>query len=474
MRLLHDLAKTHAAFDDPNLVSQAGLVPVMALAQRCGLAGLAGRHVRIGRAAGVNAEVKVGCLVAGMAAGADSIDDLDVLRHGAMPVVFGGVRAPSTLGTFLRSFTWGHARQLEAVHRAFLAELARRVPLLPGKDVLAFVDIDSQQKRVFGYRKQGAAFGHTKISGKSLLVRGLNVLAATISTPRAAPVTAAVRLRGGSAGSARGAASLITEAVGAAREAGCGGTIVVRMDSAYYSSAAVRAIRRAGACFSVTAQLNASVRAAITAIPATAWTPIAYPRALWDDQLGGWVSDAEVAEVTYTAFSSHPRGGQRRPPAPLTARLIVRRVRDLNASAPAGQAELFPVWRYHAVFTDSPFEMIQAEEQHRGHATIEQVFADWNQGPLAHLPSGSFPANAAWLACAAITGNLLRAAGALASLAYAKARGATIRRDLINVAARTARRGRGQLTLHLPDHWHRQHEWLNLFEAACGPPPAPG
>ena len=472
MRLLHDLAKTHAAFDDPNLVSQAGLVPVMALAQRCGLAGLAGRHVRIGRAAGVNADVKVGCLVAGMAAGADSIDDLGVLRHGAMGHLFGGVRAPSTLGTFLRSFTWGHARQLEAVHRAFLAELARRVPLLPGKDVLAFVDIDSQQKRVFGYRKQGAAFGHTKISGKSLLVRGLNVLAATISTPRAAPVTAAVRLRGGSAGSARGAASLITEAVGAAREAGCGGTIVVRMDSAYYSAAAVHAIRRAGACFSVTAQLNASVRAAITAIPATAWTPIAYPRALWDDQLGGWVSDAEVAEVTYTAFSSHPRGGQRRPPAPLTARLIVRRVRDLNASAPAGQAELFPVWRYHAVFTDSPFEMIQAEEQHRGHATIEQVFADWNQGPLAHLPSGSFPANAAWLACAAITGNLLRAAGALASLAYAKARGATIRRDLINVAARTARRGRGQLTLHLPDHWHRQHEWLNLFEAACGPPAA--
>ena len=193
MRLLHDLVKTHAAFDDPNLVSQAGLVPVMALAQRCGLAGLAGRRVRIRRAAGVNADVKVGCLVAGMVAGADSIDDLDVLRHGAMAMLFGGVRAPSTLGSFLRSFTWGNARQLEAVHRQFLAELARRAPLLPGKDVLAFVDIDSQQKRVFGYHKQGAAFGHTKISGKSLLVRGLNVLAATISTPQAAPVIATVR-----------------------------------------------------------------------------------------------------------------------------------------------------------------------------------------------------------------------------------------------------------------------------------------
>jgi hypothetical protein len=471
MRLLHDLAKTHASFDDPNLVSRAGLVPVMGLAVRCGLADLAGQHVRIGQAAGINADLKVGCLVAGMAAGADSIDDMDVLRHGAMEWVFGGVRAPSTLGTFLRSFTWGNARQLEAVHRRFLAELARAAPLLPGKDVVAFVDIDSWQKRVFGYRKRGAAFGYTKISGKSLLVRGLNVLAATISTPLAAPVTATVRLRGGSAGSARGAASLITEAIGTARDTGCSGRLVVRMDSAYYSSAAVWAVRRAGAYFSVTAQLNASVQAAIAAIPATAWMPIAYPRALWDDQLGCWVSDAEVAEVEYTAFTSHQHRG--RVPVPLTARLIVRRVRDLNASAPAGQAELFPVWRYHAVFTDSPFEMIQAEEQHRGHAIIEQVFADWNDGPLAHLPSGSFPANAAWLACAAISGNLLRAAGALASLVYAKARGATIRRDLVNVAARTARRGRGQLTLHLPEGWHHQTEWMNLFEAACGPPAVP-
>ena len=230
MRLLHDLAKTHASFDDPNLVSRAGLVPVMALAQRCGLAGLAGRHVRIRRPAGVNADWKVSCLVAGMAAGADSIDDLDVLRHGAMAVLFGGVRAPSTLGSFLRAFTWGNARPLEKVSRELLAGLARRAPLLPGKDVLAFVDVDSQQKRVFGYRKQGAAFGYTKISGKSLLVRGLNVLAATISTPLAAPATAAVRLRGGSAGSARGAASMITEAVATARAAGCTGTLVVRMD----------------------------------------------------------------------------------------------------------------------------------------------------------------------------------------------------------------------------------------------------
>jgi Transposase DDE domain group 1 len=468
MRLLHDLAKTHAVFDDPNLVSRAGLVPLMALAQRCGLADLTAGHVRTGLPAGVNADLKVACLIAGMAAGADSIDDMDVLRHGAMPVLFGGVRAPSTLGSFLRSFTWGNARQLEAVNREFLAELACQTPLLPGKDVLAFLDIDSQQKRVFGYQKQGAAFGFTKISGKSLLVRGLNVLAAAVSTPLAAPVIAAVRLRGGSAASARGAASFITEAVGATRGAGCSGTLVVRMDSAYYGRAAIWAVRRAGACFSVTAQLNLSVKAAIAAIPPAAWTPISYPRALWDDQLGCWVSDAEVAEVKYTAFAVYGRRGQA--PAPLTARLIVRRVRDMNTKTADRQAELFPAWRYHAVFTDSPFAMIQAEEHHRDHAIIEQVFADWNDGPLAHLPSGSFPANAAWLACAAITCNLLRAAGTLAGLTYARARGATVRRDLIAVAARTARHGRSHITVHLPEGWHHHQEWLNLFEAACGPP----
>jgi hypothetical protein len=200
-------------------------------------------------------------------------------------------------------------------------------------------------------------------------------------------------------------------------------------------------------------------------VPEDAWTAIKYPNAIWDDQLAAWVSDAEVAEAPYTAFAS--KKGQA-----VTARLIIRRVRDLNKKAGAGQDELFPVYRYHAVFTDSPLELIQAEEQHRDHAIVEQVFADWSDGPLAHLPSGSFPANAAWLTCAAIAHNLLRAAGALASLAYARARGATVRRDLIDVAARTARTGRGHITLHLPQGWHRETEWMNLFEAACGPPAA--
>src|SRR5215831_14830001 len=195
----------------------------MALAQRAGLADLVAGYVHPGGACGVNAAVKVPCLVAGMAAGADSIDDMGLLRHGAMTSLFGGVRAPSTLGSHLRCYTWGNVAQLEKAGREFLAELARRAPLLPGAGTLAFIDVDSMQKRVYGHKKQGARFGHTKIRGKSLLVRGLNALAATISTPISAPVIAATRLRGGNAHSARGAAGFAAGAIEAARDCGCTG-----------------------------------------------------------------------------------------------------------------------------------------------------------------------------------------------------------------------------------------------------------
>jgi hypothetical protein len=462
MRLSHDPLKTSARFDDPNLVSRAGLVPVMGLAERAGLFALAREHVTVAGPCAANAGAKIGCLVAGMAAGADSIDDMDVLRHGAMSELFAGIRAPSTLGSFLRSFTWGNVLQLGKVSRELLAELACRADLLPGADQLAFADVDSTQRRVYGHAKQGAAFGHTKIQGKTVLVKGLNALVATVCTPDSAPVIAAARLRGGNANSARGAASLAAEAIGAARQAGCSGIIVVRADSAYYSAAFTSACARAGAFFSVTARLDPAIRAAIAAIGEDQWSPIRYPRAIWDDPAGRWVSDAEVAEAGYTAFTS--KKGQA-----VTARLIVRRVRDLSE---AGMAGLFPVWRYHAVFTDSPFTLLQAEEQHRDHAIIEQAFADLTNGPLAHAPSGKFAANAAWLALAAIAHNLLRAAGTLASARHARARGATIRADLIHVAARIARHGRGHLTLHLPARWHRQAEWEHLLTAACGPPRA--
>lgn len=149
----------------------------------------------------------------------------------------------------------------------------------------------------------------------------------------------------------------------------------------------------------------------------------------------------------------------------------MRRVRDQNHKVP-GQGELFPVWRWHPVFTDSPFVLVQAEEQHRDHAVVEQLLADLTSGPLARMPSGKFAANAAWLALAGIAHNLLRAAGCLASPRHARARGITIRAELIDVAARLARHGRGHLALHLPWGWHREHDWMSLFQAGCGPPPA--
>jgi hypothetical protein len=462
VQLLHAIARTRASFDDPNLVAHAGLVPLAALAERAGLHELA-VSARPPGDAGANAALKTACLAIGMAAGADSIDDMSLLRHGAMETLFGGVRAPSTLGSFLRAFTWGNVSQLQKAHRGLLVNLSRTAPLLPGSETLAFIDIDSTQKRVYGYRKQGAKFGHTKIAGKSLLVKGLNVLAGVISTPLSAPVIAAARLRGGNAASSRGAASLAKESVSTARDCGCTGLVIVRMDSGYYSAAVISAVRSAGARFSVTVPVNSAIRAAIAAIGEDAWTGIRYPRAIWDDQLGCWASDAEIAETGYTAFAS-------RKDLQVTARLIVRRVRDQNKKAASGQGELFPAWRYHAVFTDSPFETIQAEEQHRDHAVVEQAFADWYDGPLAHLPSGSFNANAAWLVIAAMAQNLLRTAGALAGPLHTKARAATIRRDLITVAARTARHGRGNIVLHLPEGWHREHQWLTLWDAACGPP----
>jgi hypothetical protein len=216
------------------------------------------------------------------------------------------------------------------VARQFLGVLAAGTPLLRGAGVLAFIDMDSMQKRVYGHRKDGAGFGHTKIQGKSLLVRGLNALAAVISTPLAAPVIAATRLRGGTANSARGAASLAAEAITTARQAGCSGLLVFRIDSPYYSAAVLQAIRRGGARFSVTVPMDRKIRAAIASVSEDAWTPITYPRAIWDEDQDRLISDAEVAELPYTAFAS--RKGRA-----ITARLIVRRVKDLNPQAARGR-----------------------------------------------------------------------------------------------------------------------------------------
>jgi hypothetical protein len=176
MRLLHSAKDTSAQFDDPNLVSCAGLVPVMRLAQHCELAGLVAEHLKMTVAVGANAHLKIPGIVAGMLAGADSIDDLDVLRHGGMGELFGGVRAPSTLGSFLRGLHWGNVRQLEVVSRRLLANLAAATPVLTDAAVMAHLDIDSAQRRVYGHAKQGAGFGAAKVGGYTLRLRGLNPL----------------------------------------------------------------------------------------------------------------------------------------------------------------------------------------------------------------------------------------------------------------------------------------------------------
>src|SRR3954451_966347 len=476
MQLSHDPAVIDAVFDEGNLVSCAGLAPVLALAEQAGLSDLLTERLTV---PAPNAPAKVRSLLAGMVAGADSIEDMDLLRQGAMDRLFIGVRAPSTLGTFLRVFTFGHVRQLDGVAARLLAQLAARTPLLPGAGEVAYVDIDDTVRATHGYAKQGAGFGYSGVNG-------LNALLGVVSTPMSAPVIAAARLRKGSTNSARGAARLVTDTLTTAKAAGAdpgaGSLVIARMDSAFYGHDVIAAVRRAGAKFSVTTRMTPTVRAAIASIAGieeTAWTAIHYPNAFTDPDTGELVSDAEVAEVPlFTAFTSRPKKQQ------VTARLIVRRVKRLNPDlppttargvVPAGQEELFTSWRYHAIFTDSPEAMLDAEATHRAHAVVEQVIADLKNGPLAHLPSGVFTANAAWLALATIAFNLLRAAGALAAPGpghgLAVATTATLRARLVAVPARIARSAR-RLTLHLPTRWPWHQEWAHLANHTLGSTPA--
>jgi len=248
----------------------------------------------------------------------------------------------------------------------------------------------------------------------------------------------------------------VAEAIRTARAAGAVGEILVRGDSAYGNSIVISACLRAGARFSFVLIKHPAVSAAIASISEQAWIPVHYPGAVIDPDTGDLISDAEVAEVEFTAFASTK--------APVTARLIVRRVRDR-----ARTDELFPVWRHHPFFTNSTETTAQADITHRGHAIIETVLSDVIDGPLAHLPSAHFAANGAWAICAAITHNLLRAAGTLAGSRHALARGATLRRHLIAVPARLARPQRRPV-LHLPAHWPWARQWTRLWTATADPP----
>ena len=463
MKLPQVWGKATPCFDDERLVSCAGLVPVMALAEQAGLTELIGERVRVGStrvaSAGVNPAGKLSSIIAGMAAGADSIDDLQVIRSGGMKRLFTEVYAPATLGQFLREFTHGHTSQLASVARAHLVNLVERTGLLAGIESQAYVDIDSLLRPVYGHAKEGASFGHTKISGKQVLRRGLSPLATTISTRDSAAVVAGIRLRGGKAGSGKAAASMVAEAVKTARDAGAGGKILVRGDSAYGTAAVVNACLRAGVQFSVVLAKNPAVVRAIDTIAADAWAAVTYPGACTDPDTGELISDAEVAETSFTAFASTEH--------PVTARLIVRRVRDQNKLE-----ELFPVWRHHPFFTNNDEPTVEADLTHRRHAVIETVFADLIDGPLAHMPSGRFAANSAWALCAMITHNLLRAADTLDPHEPAAARGATLRRQIVHVPARLARPQRRPL-LHLPAHWPWAKRWLAIWTGVFGQANAP-
>jgi hypothetical protein len=462
MQLCHTRAATSGRFDDPNLVSAAGLVPVLALADAAGLRGLTDEHLGVPGDKGANAGLKVASLVAGMVAGADSIDDMAVLRHGGMGRVFVRAYAPSTLGSFLRALAFGHVRQLDAVASRFLIGLAAQAPQVAGDGTggRVLVDVDDTIIEVHGYAKQGAGFGY---SG----VRGLNALLATVTTAGSAPVVVAQRLRKGSCGSPRGAKRLVADALKTVSKLHAGhGKPLLRADSAFYGAPTVGAVVRGGAEVSVTVRLDLKVKAAIATIGEHAWTPIEYTDAVFDEATATWVSRAEVAEVPFTAFSSKKAAEQ------VPGRLVVRRIPDLNPRRKDGQDALFDTWRFHAFFTTTDpadLDTVAADRTHRGHAIIEQVHADLKSSALAHLPSGKFTANAAWLVLAVIAFNLTRIAATIAGSDLARATTATIRRKLIAVLARVASSAR-RVTLHLPTAWPWETAWTRLFTHSCGPP----
>jgi hypothetical protein len=469
MQLSHTRPVTAARFDDPNLVATAGLVPIMALAQGCDLLALADEHLSVPTDKGANAGRKIGSLVAGMVAGADSIADMALVRHGAMGTLFDRPYAPSTLGSFLREFTFGHVRQLDALASRFLCALAVRTPVVAGIDTgRVLVDIDDSIIEVHGHSKQGSGYGY---SG----VRGLNALITTVTTDTAAPVIVGQRLRRGACGSPRGAARMVADTlatVGRLRVAACEPATdttseavprpLVRADSAFYGHPTVGAAVRAGADVSVTVRLTSTIKRSICSIDDDAWTPIEYTNAIYDEDTKQWISTAEVAEIPFTAFASQKKAHR------IPGRLVVRRIPDLRPKKDPGQGELFDIWRFHAFFTTTDttdLDTVAADKLHRQHAIIEQVHADLKNSALAHLPSSRFSANAAWLVCAVMAFNLTRAAATLtADPQLMKATTGTIRRTIVSVPARAASSAR-RLTLHLPTNWPWERSWNTLFES---------
>lgn len=418
-------------FTETNLIPNAGLIPAAMLAQRIDLPGLFDERLHLAEH-GANCGSKALTVIGSILAGGDSIDDTAVLRAGAAGSLFDGTRAPSTVGSWLRAHKWSNVRQHDAISRELLARLwaAGTGPAdLAGP--LTF-DLDSSVVPVFGRGKQGAAFGYTK-------VRGYHPQFATCAQTGMVLFS---RLRGGAAGSARGAKSFLTETISRLRNAGATGQLTVRADSAFYSKAVLATAVKFDVHFSITARQDKKVRAAIEAIDESAWQPIPYWLSTPE------VSGADVAETTYTAFSGKHA---------MPVRLVVRRVRP----TPGSQLALFTAWDYHAFVTNRPGELVELEADHRRHAIVEQRIAELKSAGLAHMPSGKFMANAAWLALAVMAHNLGKAIGQLAGSDLDTATAATLRRKVFTVPGRLVSSGRRR-TLRLPESW----PWATAIEQA--------
>jgi hypothetical protein len=428
MRFCHSLDRHEVTFDDDHLVANAGLVLPATLAQHLGLLELFDEYVDLGEAAGrAHVGHKAMTLIHSALAGGDSIDDADALRAGSTEAVLGHVvLAPSTLGTFLRSFTWGHARQLDVVAGELLTR-AWAAGAGPGEEPFT-IDVDSSIHETYGLAKEGGShftYNH---------VRGYNPLYAVAAGTGDVLHT---RLRAGNAHSARGAASFLTETFGRVRTAGATGPIVLRADAGFYSRTVVDACRRADVRFSITVRLRkGALYQAIAAIDESAWVAIPY-----------FLDGADVAETTYQPF-----GAKGRP-----CRLIIRRVRP----TPGTQLALFVEFTYHAFITDRAGEMLELEADHRRHAEIENTIRDLKYGVgLNHLPSGRFGANAAWLAINVMAHNLARFSTRL-GLGDTLITTETLRRRYLSVPGRITRSARRR-TIHLPTRW----PWAQLFDDA--------
>jgi Transposase DDE domain group 1 len=423
--------RVEVTFDDPTLVADAGLLLPATLMVRLGLEALVNRMVQLrGRAGGAQPGRKVLTLVTSILAGATHIDHADRLRAGATRRVLPfRVMAPSTLGAFLRAFTFGHVRQLDAV----IAEALRRAWSLgagPGVDPMV-IDLDSTVCEVHGKAKQGAAYGYTRRLGYHPL----------LATWAASGEVLHARLRKGS--SQRGARRFVEELVARVRRGGATGPVIVRGDSGFWSWDLIDTLTRLGVAWSVTVHINAQVNACIDAIDESSWVSIAYPD-------GG---EAQVAEAVYTTGArSRPR----------QVRLVVRRTRLTDCA----QQVLWPDWRHHALITDLDLPVVEIDQFHRDHATVELAIRDLKEGAgLEHCPSGRFFANAAWLACAVLAHNLTRWTVRIGDIQPHDQLTVlrTVRTRMFALPGRLVNRS-GRLRLRLPKRWPWATSFLHALD----------